>query len=556
MRRQSRAGILFIYNIRVKRTIRSIPFLILSALFLLSVVSCIPLPNNQEWNYADLRLLDSLDNTPTPSTDILAIYTRNIGSDLEIRVDLLDLSLTPDYRLCIYLDTQPGGNPWDLMIDIPANNRVRVRPGKLHFIPRLVRNPWLDTVTVRFNSRDIPQPFSLKVVSFTSGDLNPVDETAAVRSDAPPPENRVPLVLAFWNSFPEATPAQALRRWDGAHTGPRGERHGLKHILDNSGKYRIPVALLDLKTPESLAALNYMGIIPQIQDLARRGLLILPDVAYGEPTAKSISFSRRAAAGFGLPTSQFAYNPSNIQLDYLAQFLLLEDDSHLSGSGTTRIIPLPKPDDIQATQEGLSTDTRRILVAAANSKDLSELVVLGGDLPLSTWGNEDMAGNTFAWIAAHPWIQPCSAEDLMTFPVKSNSINQSPPNSEKSPLLNELFAAPNNILTDSAWQTYFMLSAPTIDEQLMALRANYLGQVGELLAASRWAANPSTISGCNFDLQGDGISVCIVSNQKYFAILSPAGARMSNLVYLDILGPHQLVAPTSQFTIGLSDPSE
>jgi hypothetical protein len=123
-------------------------------------------------------------------------------------------------------------------------------------------------------------------------------------------------------------------------------------------------------------------------------------------------------------------------------------------------------------------------------------------------------------------------------------------------LLNKLFAAPNNILTDSAWQTYFMLSAPTNDEQLIALRTNYLGQVGELLAASRWANNPSTISGCNFDLHDDGISECIVSNLKYFAILSPAGARMSNLVYLDTHGPHQLVAPTSQFTIGLSDPSE
>ncbi len=297
----------------MKRTVRLILFLLLSSVFLLSVVSCVPESNNQEWTYADLRLLDPMDITPTPSSDILAVYTRNIGSDLEIRVDLLDLLLTPDYRLCIYLDTQPGGDPWDLMIDIPTDNRPQVTPSRLHLIPRLVRNPWLDTVTVRFNSLNIPQPFSLKVVAFASGDSNPVDETPAVRSDASPPEKRASLTLAFWDSFPETTPAQALRRWDGAHTGPRGERHGLKHIVDNAGKYDIPVALLDIKTPDSLAALNYMGIIPQIQDLARRGLLILPDVAYGEPAEKSILFSRRAAAGFGLPTSQFAYNPSNFQ---------------------------------------------------------------------------------------------------------------------------------------------------------------------------------------------------------------------------------------------------
>ncbi len=547
---------LIIYNIKMKRTVRLLLFLLLSAVLLMPVVSCVPVSNKQEWSYADLRLLDPLDNTPTPSSDILAVYTRNIGFDLEIRVDLLDLPLTPDYRLVIYLDTQPGGSPWDLMIDIPADNRPRVKPSRLHLVPRLVRNPWLDTVTVRFNSREIPQPFSLKVVSFSSGDSSPVDETSPVRSDAFPPGKRAPLSLVFWGSFLETTPAQALRRWDGAHTGPRGERHGLKHIVDNAGKYGIPVALLDLKTPDSLAALNYMGIIPHIQDLARRGLLILPDVAYGEPAAKSILFSRRAAAGFGLPTSQFAYNASNFRLDYLAQFLPLDDDTHLSGAGSTRIIPLPKPDDIQATQDGLSIDVRRSLVAVANSSDSSEIVMLGGDLPISTWGNEDMAGNTFAWIAAHPWIHPLTADDLMTFPVKTKINYRAATTPEKSPILTELFAAPDNALTNSAWQTYFMLTTPTNDEQLDALRPNYLGQVGELLAAARWVTTPSSISQCDLDLNGDGLSECILSNQNYFTILNPDGARMSILVYLDARGPHQVVGPTSQFAIGLSDPSE
>ena len=91
--------------------------------------------------YADLRLLDPLDDTPTPSTDILAVYTRTIGSDLEIRVDLLDLPLTPDYHLQILLDTLPGGNPWDLMIDLPANDRPTVTPVNANLIPRLSPGP-------------------------------------------------------------------------------------------------------------------------------------------------------------------------------------------------------------------------------------------------------------------------------------------------------------------------------------------------------------------------------------------------------------------------------
>jgi hypothetical protein len=39
-------------------------------------------------------------------------------------------------------------------------------------------------------------------------------------------------------------------------------------------------------------------------------------------------------------------------------------------------------------------------------------------------------------------------------------------------------------------------------------------------------------------------------------VIDPRGGRLSNLFYLDASGPHQLVGPSSQFTVGLSDPSE
>ncbi len=226
------------------------------------------------------------------------MYTRMIGFDLEIRVDFLDLPLDPDYALQILLDTAPGGNPWDMVIDIPVRGTPTVIPSSAGLIPRVIRDPWLDTVTLRINRQAIPRPFTLKVVSYAVGVSTPADETVAVRSDALPPTQRAPFAMVFWDTFPAATPAQALRLWDGAHTGPRGERHGLKHILDAVAQYNIPVALLDLKTPESLAVLNYMGILPQVRKLNSLNLLILPDVAYGEPAEKSLAFSRQAADGF------------------------------------------------------------------------------------------------------------------------------------------------------------------------------------------------------------------------------------------------------------------
>jgi hypothetical protein len=505
---------------------------------------------------ADLRVLDPVDNAASPSTDILAVYNRMIGFDLEIRVDLLDLPLVPDYNLQILLDTIPGGNPWDVVIDIPSLGSPTVTPASNNLIPRVIRDPWLDTVTVRINRLAIPRPFKMKVISTLAGESNSADETETARSDALPPVQRASFVMVFWDVFPAVTPAQALRLWDGAHTGPRGERHGLKHVLDAVGQYAIPVALLDLKTPASLAALNYMGILPQIQNLSNHNLLILPEIAYGDPPGTSLAFSKQATSGFRLPASQFAYNPSGTLVDSLAQFLPLGNISQLGSSGKTKLVPLPPVDDVQATQDGPSLDVRRALVNAAFSGDSTHLVLLGGDLPRSTWGNEDIAGPTFAWLAAHPWIQPLNGEDLMTFPVSSTVQSPGGSPSIASSYLLGLRSAPENSLTDLAWQTYFMLTSQTTDEKLIALRTNYLGQVDELLAAARWVEHPSTYSGCNQDLNNDGLLECVLSDVNFFAILDPVGARMTNLFYHDESGPHQLVGPSSQFTIGLSDPSE
>lgn len=544
--------------------------LLLSILCLLPVSSCLPAAFNHKWTVADLRLLDQAGDAPLASTDILAVYTRTSGSDFEIRIDLLDISLIPDYDLLIYLDPAPwGSDPAGRQVEIsiphdgPAgvvSNNPNLDVHKL--IPRLVRDPWLDTVIVRLNRRFLPQDFKVHVFTFRylANQVNPPDDMAVdISPGGFPPTRRARLLLAFWNTFQAATPAQALRRWDGAHTGPRGERHGLKHILDNAGLYDVPVALLDLKTPASLAALNYLGCMPQIESLAHYNLLLLPDVAYAEPAEVSLHFSRRLAAGFDLPASQFVYNASaRFQSNSLAQFYPLDDGSHLSRSGSTRLIPLPAADAIQATPDGPSLDVRRALVAAALSSDLADLIVLGGDLPHSTWGNENMAAPTFAWIAAHPWIEPLTAEDLMAFPVGGTNIKSLPTPVDPSLPLVDFNPESNNVLADLAWQTYLSLHVPTDDNTLGPLRAHYDGQVGSLLAAASWAENPSAYPSEEFDLNKFSSGEYFLSSGNYFAIIDNRenNAILTNLFCLNDAGPHQIIAPSSQFTVGLSDPSE
>jgi hypothetical protein len=544
----------------------SLPILnLFGAVFLLLVTaSCASSPMDRPWVYADLRALGSLD-APSPATDILAVYTRTTNLTVDLRVDLLDINAGDQYNLKIAFWDNRDFSQDPLMIDISSTGMVHtsgIRTGHPNIWPRVIQNDSLDTITVNLNRSFIGRRFWLDVSTYTTDPNKLADVVYDVRSDAQPPVNRAPALVAFWDAFPVTTPTQALRRWDGAHTGPVGQRHGLLYILEAAGQSGVPVALLDLKNPASLAALDFMGNVPEITDLYNRGLLILPDVVYGEPAAVALDFSRTATAGFGLPSSQFVYTPSSdpsalsaALSGYHARFLPLADATHLANSGGRRLIPLPGSDAIQATSDGPSLEVRRALIAVAISPDPTDLVVLGGSLPLSTWGDSDMAFPTFEWIAAHPWIQPLGSQDLLTFPVQKLPV-VSPLAVISPPWLDELLSAPRNSITQSAWQTYLTLTAVTADKPLQTLRRDYLGQVGELLAAANWANNPVARVDCKDDLNGDGQAECILANQKYFAILEPSGARLTQLFYMGENGPHQVVGPSSQFDVGLSDRSE
>jgi hypothetical protein len=522
---------------------------------LLPLNSCQPSSHypTSPWTTADLRYLDPVDESVSASTDILALYTRFFGSDLEIRLDMLDLSLVPGYDLRLRLSSLPGSNPWEVTIDVPARGRPTVMPANVNIIPRIVRDPWLDTITVRLNRMYVPEIYQLQVQTFLAGEHVPSDETPIVRSDGPPPTTRAATVIAFTDTFPAATPAQALRRWDGAHTGPTGERHGLKHILDNARLYNIPIILLDLKTPTNLAALSFLGVTGDLLQMEKDDLLLLPEVAYAQPEDSALEFSSQAARDFGFPPSRFLYDASGTWLPGSRyQFLPLPDPTHVSRSGTSRLIPLPIPGaDPQATMDGPSLEVRRILVNAALSADPANLVVLGGSLPESTWGDSDMAAATFAWLAAHPWVDVLDESDLRRFPTSGEYQPPSLSPASTNAYLSALQTAPENKITDSAWQTYLMLSEPTSNEALHSLRQNYIGQVGTLLASSAWAEEPFTRFNCSVDYDQDLQPECFLANGSYFAVIETDGARLTHLFH----GEDQLVGPMAQFTVGMSDPS-
>ena len=560
-----------IYNRPVNKKSRPcmtrIVWFLFGILLLLASAACSSSsPVNRPWILADLRALNPQVD-PSPATDILAIYTRTTDLSVDIRVDMLDINPGDKYTLKILLWDDRDFSKSPLTITISSTGTVQtsgIQAGKPVIWPRVVQDFLLDTITVNINRAFIGETYRLDISSYTTDPLALADEVDNVRSDAPPPRENAPLLMAFWDVFPATTPTQALRDWDGAHTGPLGSRHGLKYILADAGKFGVPMALLDLKNPASLAALDFMGDIPQIQALYARGLLILPDVAFGDPATLAMGLSNRAVAGFGLPTSQFVYALSAEPLasakqaalaGYRAQFLPLTDQTHLAKSDGRMLIPLPPANAIEATQDGPSMEVRRALISTALSHDPADLVVLGGSLPQSTWGDPDMADPTFEWIAAHPWIQPLTSLDILAIPGRAQPVAALPAASSQ-PWLEALQSAPENAASLSAWQTYLTLTAFTPDTQLQALGRAYLGQVGELLAAAKWAIEPGARSDCKNDLNGDGLAECILANRQYFAVLETDGARLTQFFYLDANGPHQLIGPSSQFAIGLSDPSE
>ncbi|MFN2127034.1 MAG: hypothetical protein ACK2TU_04165, partial [Anaerolineales bacterium] len=77
------------------------------------LVSCTNLTaidkNPNWWDYSDLIALDPSDST-NPEMDIIAVYTRQINDEIQIRLDFLDQGDNVSYDLHLAFDTIPGGN--------------------------------------------------------------------------------------------------------------------------------------------------------------------------------------------------------------------------------------------------------------------------------------------------------------------------------------------------------------------------------------------------------------------------------------------------------------
>jgi hypothetical protein len=453
-----------------------------------------PERNPNPWGTA-LRALDAAD-TADPALDITAVYLKQGETGLQVRVDLLDFQNPGQVRMELRVAdaSNPGITLYSIFVNTPDE----------HFPMTL--DSALDTVTVEiFNDALPPNPL-LDV-------LTPQDAIVSLQPDGPVPSGTAPLLLTFFDTFAGRFPAEALRSWDGAHSGPRGERHGLKHLLAAVETYRTPVVLLDLKDPESLSALDAMGQLPYLRRLAGDGLLVLPQ-AGGEVT------------GFDLPNSAtcFASN-GDTQLECPVGFQFLEDAGHIrrwyrSPFRTTSSIPIADGSTAQQPgPSGPSLEVRRALLETALNGDPLVLLVLGGDLPQSTWGDPAMAGATLAYFASRPYIRVLAEGDLLAFPAMAGRPQMlTPPARENAGKLTELYES---------------LTRPILEY------------------AAGW--DGAALAGCGRDLDRDGQPECVLADEKLLAVLDPRGARLTYLFAREASRLHQLVGPSWGVATGLSN---
>jgi hypothetical protein len=554
-----------------------------------------------KWVYTDLRILDQVD-APAPEQDFMAGYLRVLGPEIQIRLDFLDLDVIPTTDLYLALDSVPGGASelpwhiplalaWDALLVIPAAGEMQVLAPNLHPISgsglRVVRDSIQDSVTISLLASSLPGgglPGRLQVFSTDSGSTIIRDELGTFLTDDFPPKP-APVLLAFWDTLPAYTPALGLRRWDGAHTGPSGGRHGLYNLLRTARARQMPVALLDLKTPSSLAALDYVGGLGMVIEMAEQGQLILPTVQpgfiphqAGSPpnwlqTAGWIQpefaiQNRQIEAIFGLPASQFTYSPAGISSELplsgrvIFTFNPTIETAQLARWQQQLVIELPPELPAAApTINGPDLSMRRQIIQAALSRasqDGTALVVLGGDLPGSAWGNPEIARATFNYLASHPWIQLLHANDLVGLPTPEISVQSLPTTTSNGAvgLLDKIETLRNNNLAQAAWQAYASLYDPVYPHppEFPALREGYLGTVQVLLFAARWADQPYPVRDCSQDIDLDGQPECLLGDERLLTVIQPENGELTYVFALGMDGPHQLIGPGYQFISGLSEP--
>ena len=219
------------------------------------------------WSKNDVKIIDPIDSLTEDRCEILAVLMRKNVNEFEIRVDFLS---EDDIDNCI-LETK---------FHTSIHNEI-----KLNIAPDSKDLDETDLNSVIFNKKysyillRFPLNYAKYNVEFGSREKNQklISDFTQQISIFQPSQLPLKITLMAFNTHPGYIPSQILRSWNGAHTGPNGQRHGLKFLVEAAEATQIPVTLLDINTPSGLAALEFLDASEKIKDLQSSFYIISPD---------------------------------------------------------------------------------------------------------------------------------------------------------------------------------------------------------------------------------------------------------------------------------------
>lgn len=332
-------------------------------------------------------------------------------------------------------------------------------------------------------------PFSVQALALdASGSLADATSPASTAETT----GRGKLALLFGNMFYAPGP-DGISWYDGFRLDPErrpGERRGYKYLLDAVEQYEVPLTVIDLRD-ELLPGLEYLGIHDRLRGIAARGLLDLLDtLTYGyfmpwqpaDVDARAIQMMRADRAAFGFAPSRTFYpyeamltagdlaairdagypavfsldrlgywfgwiedwgNPEEVQAWHTASRKIHRIDGVLILPGAQGYAWDPRWDRLgiepgwflldyssfEGTDGGLHHGWRRVLLDLALDPDQEQYMTMGTDLNLTSWSFQSDVEASLGWIAAHPWIEPATLDDLASrgwTPIEHGDLGLTP----------------------------------------------------------------------------------------------------------------------------------
>jgi hypothetical protein len=468
------------------------------------------------WNYSDLRAIDPSD-TKTPNIDIIALYSRQLNNNLQIRIDFLDQTIDNYPSLLLLFNNGWEGNSqlpfdilpqsnWNYLLLIPSDGHIILKDQKDEPVdsPKvsIIRDIALGALILNIDKSAISGLSTKTEIELFSADnsFSEIDRLSPIQLGASPP-SRGKVVLAFWDIFKADTPAQALRSWDGAHTGPFSSRHGLVSLVESIEKTGIPAFLFDINKTKTWSIFDYLGIDERLKVLIDQGKVIVVD------------------QGSNL-------SPDLSKLDDETANSFVND---LSGE-----IP--------------SIAVRRALLTTTQNSE--NTLLLGGEFNKTAWGDFSTAFQTLSYIKNHPWLEPISDRSLIETQVNPAAENG---DSFFDDIEAKIRVVPENRIRTVAEELLSSLSEPGTQME-NDLKRVYIGQIGHLLAISKWSANRQPISDCSQNLDSDNDLECILASDNLAVVIDLQGGYISYAFSFHAGEYHQIIGPSYQLAIGLSDP--